>query len=223
MTHPATIARKDRLEDRLSMHGITQTKITYLPYLEFEDDMFASPFESGCRMMILYALAFTESQMDERVKVVKWLKEENLWAHVSQNEKEFFEGNVIDEQTIIDFSWEGEGAYILAWALNIIKETPTPTEQVTEEQLDIFTNVVPSIGAPLTSFLSNLSYRDTAEIYDENIFHELVTSYLRDLFLKNNKDKSDIDRRVSFIRHRTLNWLRRFSEINDWDDTDTST
>ena len=223
MTQPATIDRKDRLEHRLSIHGITETKITYLPYLEFDDETFASPLESGCRMMILYALAYTASQMDKREKVVKWLKEENLWTHVSPNEKEFCEGKVTDEQKIIDFSWEGEGAYILAWALNIIKETPTPTEQVSEEQLDIFTKAVPSLGASLAGFLSNLSYRDTAEIYDENIFHELATAYFRDLLFNGNEDKTDIDRGVSFIRHRTLNWLRRFSDINDWDETDTST
>ena len=223
MTQPATIERKDRLEDRLSKHGITETKITYLPYLEFDDDTFASPFESGCRMMILYALAYTASQIDDREKIVDWLRKGNLWTHVSPNEKEFFEGKVTDEQRIIDFSWEGEGAYILAWALNIIKDTPTPTEQVSEEQLDNFTNAVPPLGTSLTDFLSKLSYRDTAEIYDENLFHELATAYFRDLLFNGNEDKSNINRGVSFIRHRTLNWLRRFSEIADWDETDTST
>lgn len=223
MTQPATIDRKEQLEDRLSKHGITETKITYLPYLEFDDKTFASPFESGCRMMILYALAYTASQMDDREKIVNWLKRENLWEHVSKNEKEFFEGKVTDDQKIIDFSWEGEGAYILAWTLNIIQETPTPTEQVSEEQLNIFTNAVPSLGTPLQDFLSKLSYRDTAEIYDENIFHELATAYFRDLLFNGNVDKTNIDRGISFIRHRTLNWLRRFSDITDWDETDTST
>lgn len=223
MIQPATISRKDRLENRLSKHGITETKITHLPYLEFDDEAFASPFESGCRMMILYALAYTASQIDDREKIVNWLKQEDVWAHVSPNEKEFFEGKVTDEQKIIDFSWEGEGAYILAWALNFIKETPTPTEQVSEEQLDIFTTAVPSLGAPLKDFLSNLSYRNTAEIYDENIFHELATAYFRDLLFNGNADNTDIDRGISFIRHRTLNWVRRLSDIKDWDDTDTST
>ena len=223
MTHPTTTDRKERLENRLARHGITDTHITYLPYLEFDDTKFASPFESGCRMMILYALAYTASQMDDREKIVQWLKKENLWTHVSPNEKEFFEGKITDKQKTIDFSWEGEGAYILAWALNIIKEIPTPTEQVSEEQLDTFTNAVPSLGTSLKDFLSNLSYRDTSEIYDENLFHELATAYFRDLLFNGNEDKTDIDRGVSFIRHRTLNWLRRFSDIQDWDETDTST
>jgi hypothetical protein len=223
MTQPATIDRKHRLENRLSTHGITETKITYLPYLEYDETTFASPFESGCRMMILYALAYTASQIDDREKIVTWLKRENLWTHVSPNEKDFFEGRVTDEQKIIDYSWEGEGAYILAWALNIIKDTPTPTEQVSEEQLDMFTNAVPPLGTTLTDFLLSLSYRDIAEIYDENIFHELATAYFRDLLFNGNEDKTDIDRGISFIRHRTLNWLRRFSDIQEWDETDTST
>jgi hypothetical protein len=223
MLQLATIERKDRLENRLFKHGITDTKITHLPYLEFDDKSFAYPFESGCRMMILYALAYTASQMGARVKIVNWLKQENLWEHVSQNEKDFFEGRITDKQKIIEFSWQGEGAYILAWALNIIKETPKPTEQVSEEQLDVFTNAVPPLGATLNGFLSNLSYRDSAEIYDENIFHELATAYFRDLLFTGKKDKTNIDKGISFIRHRTLNWLRRFSDIDDWDETDTST
>jgi hypothetical protein len=205
MTHAATINRKNRLEERLSKHGITETRITYLPYLEFNDETFASPYESGCRMMVLYALAYTASQLDDREKIVHWLKREGLWTHVSPTEKEFFECKVSDEQKIVDFSWDGEGAYILAWALNIINEAPTPTEQVSEEQLDFFTNAVPSLGTPLKDFLSNLSYRDPTEIYDENIFHELATAYFRDLLFNGNVDKTDIDRGTSFIRHRTLN------------------
>ncbi|WP_217903477.1 DUF2251 domain-containing protein [Flectobacillus sp. BAB-3569] len=76
MTHPATIARNDRLEDRLSMHGITQTKITYLPYLEFEDDMFASPFESGCRMMILNVANVTDKHKPSTLKIL-WTEDES--------------------------------------------------------------------------------------------------------------------------------------------------
>jgi len=163
--------------------------------------------------MILYALAYTASQIDDREKIVNWLKRQNLWTHISPNQKEFFEGKITDEQKIIDFSWQGEGSYIIEWALNIIKETQIPTEQVSKEQLDTFTNVVPSLGTSLTGFLSNFYYRDTAEIYDENIFHELATAYFRDLLFRGDIDKTDIDRGISFIRHRTLNWLGRFSDF----------
>jgi Domain of unknown function (DUF4272) len=217
------LVRKKNLEERLARHGIKEPNISYLPYLEFDSTTFATPYETGCRMMILYSVAYSASELDDRGKITDWLKRENLWTYVSTNEKEFLEGNVPNEQKIIDFSWQGECAYILAWTLNLIKDTPTPTEQVSEELLSNFTNVVPQLGEKLEPFLSNLTYRDFAEIYDENLFHELATTYFRDLLFNEHKDTSNIERGVSFLRHQALNWLRRFMDISDWDETDTST
>ncbi|MEO1054347.1 MAG: DUF4272 domain-containing protein [Bacteroidota bacterium] len=215
--------RKNRLEERLARHGIKELNIQHLPYLEFDDKKFATPFEAGCRMMILYAVAYIASEPGDREAVTEWLQREKLWNHVSPSEQELFEGKVTDEQKLIDFSWQGECAYILAWALNLIKETPTPTEQVDDEQLENFMNVVPALGEELGGFLSDLTYRNTAEIYDENLFHELVTTYFRDLMFSGKEDDSDIDVNISFLRHQALNWLRRFMDIEEWDETDTST
>jgi hypothetical protein len=217
------LIRKKRLEERLAKHGIKEPNIIYLPYLKFDPTTFATPYETGCRMMIFYAIAYSASELGDRKKIIDWLKNENLWVHVSNSEQEFLQEDYPEEQKIIDFSWQGECAYILAWALNLIKESPTPTEQVNEEHLDNFMTFVPALGEKLEPFLSNLVFRDLAEIYDENLFHELATTYFRDLLFNGEKDKSDIDRGVSFLRHQALNWLRRFMGITDWDQTDTST
>lgn len=217
-----TLDRKKRIEDRLASHGI-QHHITYLPYLDFDAKSFATPYEAGCRMIILYAGAFAASEPDERELIADWLKEENLWSHVTENEIEFFESKMVDERKIMDFSWQIECAYILAWALNLIKDTPTPTGALTDEQLDDFIEIVPLFELELEDFLTNLSYRDTKEIYDENLFHELATSYFRELMFIPNEDTSNIDRDVSYFRHKTLNWVRRFMDIDYWDETDTST
>ncbi|WP_194777921.1 DUF4272 domain-containing protein [Pararhodonellum marinum] len=215
--------RKKRLEERLVKHGIKEYHIQYLPYLEFDEKKFSTPYVTGCRMMILYAVAYTASELDDREAITKWLKREELLSHVSPDERELLEGKLKNEQKIIDFSWQRECAYILAWALNLIKETPTPTEQVNDQQLDDFMNVIPALGEELGDFLNELNYRDTTEIYDENLFHELATTYFRDLMFNGKKDNSDIDRNISFLRHQTLNWLRRFMDIEEWDETDTST
>ena len=215
--------RKKGLEERLARHGIKEHRVDYLPYLEFEENTFATPYETGRRMMILYAVAYTAMELDHKESVADWLKKEDLWTHVAPSERELLEGKVKDEQKLIEFSWQGECAYILAWALNIIKETPSPTREVNEDELDDFMARVPAIGDKLENFLNNLNYRDPAQIYDENLFHELATTYFRDLMFNGKNDESDIDRNVSFIRHRTLNWLRRFMDFSKWDETDTST
>ncbi|NJK95616.1 MAG: DUF4272 domain-containing protein [Bacteroidales bacterium] len=89
--------------------------------------------------------------------------------------------------------------------------------------MTFFINNIPALGEKLDDFLSKLSYRNTAEIYDENIFHELATTYFRDLLFNGKNNTSDIDSNISFLRHQTLNWVRRFMDIAEWDETDTST
>lgn len=219
----ATKERKDGLIERLATYGIKDYKISYLPYLDVDETQFATPYEAGSRMMICYAIAYSSFELEIRPKIAEWLIEEGLWPQVSEKEKQFLEEKECDEKTVIDFSWQSECAYILAWALNIIKDTPVPTEQVSEEGLEHFAELVPSLGDDLKDFLTNLSFRDYSEIYDENLFHELATTYFRDLLFNGKEDTSSIDRDVSFLRHQTLNWLRRFMQISDWDHTDTST
>ena len=72
-------------------------------------------------------------------------------------------------------------------------------------------------------FIEGLNYRDKEEIFIENVVNELVTSHLRDLMLNGNETKPSFNATASFERHRALNWVRKFSGISDWDETDTST
>lgn len=218
-----TISRKKSLEKRLEKHGIRELKINYLPYLEFNKNDFATPHEAGCRMIILYSVAYTAMELDDRETIADWLKDEGIWPHVAPSERELFAGKVLDQEQLMELSWQGECAYILAWALDLIKESPSPTEAISDKQLDVFMERMPPLGAPLTEFLENLRYRNIAEVFDENLFHELATTHFRDRMFSGQESGSDIDRNVSFLRHITLNWLRRFMGIEDWDETDTST
>lgn len=214
--------RKHRLEDRLARHGILGYPISHLPYLEFNEQEFATPYSAGCRMLILYGVAYAASEPDDREGIKQWLLREGLWAHVSPNEREFLDGKVVDPQRLIDLSWEGECAYILAWALDLIEDTPSPTEQVSEEELDAFAAAVPELGTRTQDFLENLSYRNTTEIFDENLFHELATTYFRDRMFSGEENTSTIDLDVAFLRHQALNWLRRFMGVEEWDEIEVS-
>jgi hypothetical protein len=215
-------ARKARIELRLDDHGITDLQITFLEYLNFDDQEFASPYETGCRIFILYALAYTVEEPASLLAVADWLKEEKLWNHLSLTEQEYFAGNFEEEQ-LHDFIVQMEAAYILAWAVNVIKDKPSPAADLTEAQLENFFKSFPSIGEPVLQFLSGLTFRDTKEIFDENVFYELATAHFRDLLFNDKEDTTNISRIAAFQRHKALNWLRRFSGITDWDETDTST
>ena len=222
-TRKALLNRKIQLESRLRQHGITDYPITHLQYLQFDAAKFASPFEVGCRLLCLCAAGFAAYGADERPAIVEWLQRENLWAHVSPREHELYDGAVTDEQQLEAFSWQEEGAYILAWALGLIEAQPDPTIPVGEFQLDAFFSRVPMIGEPVSKFLESVELRDAAEIIDENLFNEVATTCFRDLWLSGQASASDLDATVSFERHKALNWLRRFAGITEWDHTDTAT
>ncbi|MBA4057029.1 MAG: hypothetical protein C0490_20105 [Marivirga sp.] len=222
-TNKILIDRRTRLENQLKDRGISGYEVKYLPYLEFDESSFATAYEVGVRMIILYSCAYVAHNLDETEATAYWLRQEKLWPDVSPEEKKLFTGEIKDEDNLIDFSWRLEAAYTLAWALKLVKELHPPTSQIDEEQMTDFQANMPNIGDKLSSYLNNLSLRDKGEIFDENVFNELATTYFRDLLFNGKTDTTDIDRSVSFERHIVLNWVRRFSDIAEWDDTDTST
>ena len=72
-------------------------------------------------------------------------------------------------------------------------------------------------------FLTSISYRNKDDIFIENIINEMITWHLRDKMFAGKREKLKIDSAVSFERHYALNWVRRFSGTDNWDETDTST
>ncbi|MEX6690664.1 DUF4272 domain-containing protein [Danxiaibacter flavus] len=215
--------RKKRIEHKLRMHGISDTSITFLRYLMFDNKAFATPYEVGCRIMILYAIVYAVEEPAKKDGIANWLKNENIWQHIGYKEAEYLEGAEANQEQLNEFSWQLEAAYILAWSLNLVKELPSPSSSATDMQLeDFFGNVAP-LGGSIQDFLNNLSYRNPEEIFEENIFYELTTSYFRDLLFNGKEDTTDIDRTAAFERHKALNWLRRFMDIKEWEETDTST
>jgi hypothetical protein len=222
-TDKVLVDRKTRLEKQLKDRGVSDYEIKYLPYLDFDESTFASAYEVGVRMIILYSCAYVGYDIDETEKIADWLRKEKLWQHVSPEERELFDGKIKDEEKLGRFSWRLESAYTLAWTLNLIDVLHPPTSEVGEEQIAEFQDKMPKLGTELGCYLDDLILRNKGEIFEENVFNELATTYFRDLLFNGKTDTTDIDRYVSFERHVVLNWVRRFSDITDWDDTDTST
>jgi len=222
-TNEVLLESKTRLHRQLKERGISTYEVTYLPYLDFDESSFAAAHEVGVRMIILYSCSYVTYHLDQTEKIADWLRQENLWSNVSPEERLLFEGKINDEEKFGAFSWRIESAYTLAWALNLIDALHPPTREVNEEEIADFQKKMPKFGVGLGSYLDDLPLRDKREIFEENIFNELATAYFRDLLFNGKSDTTDINRHVSWERHVVLNWVRRFSGIADWDDTDTST
>ncbi|HVU98443.1 MAG TPA: DUF4272 domain-containing protein [Puia sp.] len=197
--------------------------VTYLPYLDYSNVEFHKPYDAGCRLLILYGLVFTVQNLEARPNLIQWFQREKLWEHVSETERAFLAGGEPEQRQLARLSWGLEGALTLGWALGLIQHLPDPTRTATDEELDAFFAVIPELGDETEAFLSRLSYRNFGEIFEENLVNELATGYFRDLHFNGQQDQTHINRAVSFERHKTLNWLTKFSGIADRDDTDMST
>ena len=224
--------KKKRLEGRLIDYGIRNYRISHLDYLDHTREKFQTPYEAGCRMMILYAIGYLVHNLDDRPEIIQWLKDEKIWDKVPPNERNFLQGIQLNEHTLMDLSWNIESALTLGWCLKKLHNLPRLDKENNENAIKEFQRNLPELGDSLMLFLSNLEYRDLSEIYEENLLNELATTYFRDLMISDQKDKTHINRYVSFERHKVLNWLRTFYYTAEdevvltgerWDETDTAT
>lgn len=197
--------------------------MSHLPYLDYSKEEFQRPYDVGCRLIILNAISYSVHNLDDRPKIIKWLKKEKLWEQVSNNEINFLNQSKPSEDVLLDLSWKIESSILLGWVLNLFDNLHGITQECSDEVMDAFESKIPELGAETKDFLRDLKFRPLDQIYEENLLNELATAYFRDLMFSGKSDETEIDRVVSFERHQTLNWVRKFQGINEWDDTDTST
>jgi hypothetical protein len=221
--------KKKNLEAKLISYGITNYRVSHLPYLDHSNAIFHSAFEAGCRMIILNTISYLVHNLNDRPQCIEWLQNEKIWNKVSPEEKKFLADPTPPEDLLMDLSWRIEGALVLGWSLNKVKTLPELDKEDNTKQIEELQGNIPGIGDGLLLFLSKLEYRSMEEIYEENRLNELVTTYFRDLMFNGKKDTTKINPAVSFERHLALNWLKTHFEEEDevtgelWDNTDTST
>jgi hypothetical protein len=214
------LRRKEIVSNKLSAYGITDLKINYLPYLDFSDESFQTPQDVGRRILVLWALSELANDPNS-IGVDAWLRNAHLWGTVSEHEKNLLAGEKTQD-ILIDMSWGIEAALVLGWAVNLVKELPDLDAQFSQTEFEAFIDTFP-INEDPAKFLEALTYRDKEEIFIENIINEMITGHLRDLMLRGEESKPALNVIASFERHKALNWVRKFSDISEWDETDTST
>jgi len=213
--------RKDRVESKLVAYGLKDSKITFLPYLDFSPEEFQTPYEVGCRILILWAVSFVATNIGEKEEVAAWLKEYDLWDKVSERERKLFTEQ-LPERDLMDLSWRIEAVVVLCWVVNLLEELPDLNDEISDYALDDLMAKLPINENPVV-FLNTLGYRDQEEIFIENIINEMITWYLRDRMIFKKENESNVNPMISYERHFALNWVRQFSGISEWDETDTST
>jgi hypothetical protein len=106
-------------------YGIQDMPLTAIP--ENITDIVKDPEEAAARMLILLTVAFCASNSAEADKISNWLKKEDLWQAVSENEKFFFREPESSDEEKAKLSFQFEGAYMLAWVLGRVEVEPDPS------------------------------------------------------------------------------------------------
>lgn len=215
--------RKYRIETKLKKYGISNYKIDHLAYLQFDETTFQSPQEVAQRTLILYALAHASNGHIARFKAKKWLKKENLWEAMTNEEQQFMNTLFPSLELKMTYSWAIEEAIVLNWTINKDERLSEIIEEFSLATIKASLQAMPSIGQNTSNYITTATYRPLTEIFEENILNELLTSYFRDLLFSGEPDLTKINREVSFKRHLALNWVRQFAGNKSWDNIATDT
>lgn len=124
--------RKEIIETKLSDYGLKSQKISYLPYLELPGEEFQTPYEVGCRILVLWAISYVAGRLDEKEEIESWLIRTALWEKVTERERKLFTDD-LPQKVLINFSWRIEAAIVLCWAVNLLAHMPKLDEDMPEE------------------------------------------------------------------------------------------
>jgi hypothetical protein len=168
------------------------------------------------RLILLAAVSAVAADMDRKV-VSSWLQQEDLWNKATPAERAFLSAEHPSEKARIRFSWEMEAVYVLGWALNIIPELSSPSEQAS---IGDILDQMPGPGDPIKEFMDSCSLRSASEIHEaaEAALTAFAASFRAKAIGEPEPNGYDIE--VALERLNALWWLIRNEHV-EWDDVGT--
>jgi hypothetical protein len=218
------LARKQRSEARLRAEGVPF--IRHLPLVETKDEVkLRSKEEIAYRSLALTVVTAKAIGM-RQPSVENAVKHLGLSPHLSSRERGFILDPTPPHQDVVHFSWSGEAAWPLFWALGFVDHLDRPTSVVGERDLPQAVHAVQDHGAQ--PYIDSARLRSLEEVLDET---DLIYRYhwaVREAWLRGHKMPAGLDPGVVEERHHALNWLvvpidEERDEWPEWDDVDTST
>ena len=214
----ATLANRKRdLHERLGQHHIDGG---FMPAEEHYDEKSYAPItaeEIAKRMFVLIAISMAAYDFDQSEKLMEWLKKENLWNSVTENEKLFFRDPAPTDQLKQELSWRFEAAYLLAWSLKKVKKLPDPSSELKETEVRDFLMNIPGPGKSTSELLASAQFRSSIEIIDEKLFYQsamMRLNYQRDNHLENS---ISVQPMAAFERYAALLFILGGNSIS-WDE-----
>ena len=211
-------ALKRKKETEKFLKSINVPFIEHLPMIEDESEArIRKPNEIAERILILTYLNYISEEPDSRIKVIDFLKSNELWEKVSPDEKLLFENEELNEQENINISWRSEAIWVLLWTINKVKKIELPVEQV---EISEIVSKLPKFMSDPTEFISTATIRPTSDILDFSDLIYRIHWATRNAEL-NNEKSMEFHPSIVVERHYAINWVTYYEE--EWDEITTDT
>lgn len=212
------LSRKENSEEILKKEGI---KINFnLPVIESEEQTTIRTIEEiATRVTVLAITNLVAFDSIEAEEAMSYLKDFNLWTHVTPDEQEFVSHPTEDKK--FQETWKCECIWVLLWALKIVDTLPFPNDLC--DLNDVPAENYPVDGEKDPNDFINKAYqlRSKSEILDANDLYYRYHWVCVDARL-NGVDMTTIDSGVVYERHYALNWLITYMD-QEWDDVSCDT
>jgi Domain of unknown function (DUF4272) len=208
--------RKEKTELYLKGLGIPYN--IGLPIVDEEDEaIIRKPADIAKRIFVLAYLGVYAEDGD-RNEIIEYLKLENIWDAVSDDEKELFLKDESTEQDKVNISWRSEAMYLMLWTINKIDKLDLPIEECSIWDT---LNLLPDYLEPTKDFIANATIRTTQEILDETDLIYRLHWMVRQSGIENKTPAANINASMVMERHYALNWITYYDE--NWDEIMTDT
>ena len=169
------------------------------------------------RILILTYLCYISDVPEDRFKIIEFLKKENLWNSVTDDEQKLFLKGKLTEQERINISWRSEGVWLLLFIINKIEKIELPQKEI---EMDKIFDQIPDFMTGTEEYIKSALLRPRAEILELSDLIYRLHWALRDVQL-NNGSPLNLNPGILFERHYAINWVTD-SSLN-WDDIKTDT
>ena len=191
--------------------------IDHLPLIEEEHEArIRTPQEIAQRILVLTYLNYVAEEPEERDKVIDFLKEQDLWNSVSNDEKELFSKELSDQEHV-NISWRSEAIWLLLWVINKVDTVYIPSEEVSIPQI---LELLPDFMTDTKDFVKNATMKTVCEILDLSDLTYRLHWATRHTEL-NNLETLDLNSSIVQERHFAVNWVTYYED--NWDDITTDT
>jgi hypothetical protein len=191
--------------------------IDHLPLIEEDDEAkIRTPQEIAKRALVLTYLNYISEEPNDREEVIKFLKEQELWDSVSNDEKDLFSKELSDREHI-NISWRSEAIWLLLWVIKKVDTLDLPTEEVSISQI---LELLPEFMTDTKDFVQSATIKSVSEILDLSDLTYRLHWATRHTEL-NNLETLDINSSIIQERHYAINWVTYYED--NWDDITTDT